>query len=262
MPTLHLLAEPKSGTSWLNAIANTFLASCHDDACLDWQPTTVGNLDHVASSTMVQHSTRLTRNKKHAWPPIDGAPACANASFLHPTPNMPKGFPCGLSRTADKAALQRCASVCTRSDACSRSSAGSDRYLQIFRDPRDVAVSLCFWVDPGLPDGRYDESAMDACLKYNFPKFALWTKYRELWNERCHALRSRSTLVSYERLLAEPLEEYAKVAAALSLSPTQAQIAEVAARTTSEALISAQVDMKDIVQPCVQRDSNWHHAPN
>ena len=184
--TVRLLAEPKSGTSWLNSIVHTFLASCRNDACSDWQPTTVGNLEiEEAVSTRLQHATSFSTLHKHAWPPIDGAPECANASFLHPSPEMPKGFPCGLSRkeAADRTALERCARVCTRSDACSDT--GSDaapRYLQIFRDPRDVAVSLCFWVFPVLrKDGGVDEREMDKCLKWGFPMFSAWTKYRELW---------------------------------------------------------------------------------
>lgn len=253
-----LLSQPRSGASQLEAAVFSLAAA----ACLRDQPTSTtadthcsvigGRLhqsDRNFSLGTAEGVVHFTVCGKHRFPPA-GYPVnnCTRASA------MMSWAPCQLALFARRpnrtfqrrpaaatvpALIDECAQSCNSSHATL--GAASRRFLMIYRDPRASARSHCLWQVPG---GLRNYTAMRRCVRRMFPIHASWLKYREVWLTMNPDLRRRTTLISYERLSAKPMEELAKVASVLGLRVREDSglLAEVARNMSA----STQLDGGDI----------------
>lgn len=107
------------------------------------------------------------------------------------------------------------------------------------RDPRAVAVSECHWMGRGVTGKKPCAETTD-----NFKTLVYATAF--LYNYWTHVLPSRSHLVIYERLLANPVKEYRSLAHFLGVSEllSDDEVNDIVEQTTATALAKKEAEGK------------------
>lgn len=217
-PAIHLrlLGQPKSGTTWLEAMV--FEAARH---CMNaTECSVVGDrLNQRARRTfeLLVSGRRLVFadvTSKHYFPPkqLPGrCPKHATAFKPYSNPNSYREGPCGLplvwpGKVDWATSIARCAIRC---GARVEKPTLNVRWLHIYRDPRSSAQSACYWYEPlasRVP------AVLDACVKIFFRRDVAWLKYREAWLAMNPFMKERTTLISYDDALQDPRAALRRVA--------------------------------------------------
>lgn len=254
---IGLLGEPKSGTSWLEILV--FEASrqlCTADKRCEFfgheaaRSLTMNQDGELAVFSLGKHG------EKHSIPLHGGTfPNSAKGSCSHPG-YLPQAPPCLIKRHAFPEAgpnlkeLTKCATNCLAmlnysthakaNSATQRVKPGfaKQTYLLILRDPRDEAVSACFYARFKRVANSTQELA--TCLKEVFPLYNLWTRYREVFfSPDAYRAKTGTTveLFHYEKLLRCPQRELARLVGILGLQANStSELDNVHLSTTAESL--------------------------
>jgi len=111
----------------------------------------------------------------------------------------------------------------------------SSKFIYVYRDPRDVAVSLyCEVRGNGLTDfarnACFDEFYETVVRNENEVFYGLWEAHLENWLSKRNELNM--LVLNYETMNENPRNEIKRIAKFLNLKPTEEQIEDVAAKTT------------------------------
>lgn len=159
----------KTGTTLLTWIA-TFMAKATNGSA------------GVLTSQMTDDNGRLVivhANAKHQIPGLGGDVSCAH----HPSGLFSKHYwspPCNVSKLEAvglTSALAACLNRC-RQAVPTLPQSPLRRYVVARRDPRDAAVSACYFMS--LPQDQFDVVGLRACLQNAYVPLALWTKFWDL----------------------------------------------------------------------------------
>ena len=188
---IHLKGEPKSGTTWFEALFVQLGTLCVKDCQMR---TTRGTTRDRALHMHIRQGNRttveVTTVKKHTIPDLAGG--CGAA---HPNTLVHVRAPCALTEASDARDVETCAARC-------RGATPIDSTAHIHRDPRAVAVSACYHL--------HREADLDGCVRERYATTALWMRFRQAW------FSDRALLdVAYEDLVRCPHEPLRRMAAAL-----------------------------------------------
>ena len=210
---IHLKGEPKSGTTWFEALfvqLGTSLCRGGDECRMR---TTRGTTRDRALHMHIQGNrttVEVTTVKKHTIPDLAGG------CVAHPNTLIHVRAPCALTEASDARDVETCAARCrgassivkycgtTRRRPCINQvhEATPDDAAHIHRDPRAVAVSACYHL--------HQEADLDGCVRERYVTTALWMRFRQAW------FSDRALLdVAYEDLVRCPHEPLRRMAAAL-----------------------------------------------
>merc|ERR1719184_567808 len=111
------------------------------------------------------------------------------------------------------------------------------KFIYVYRDPRDVAVSLyCHIRGNGLSDftrnAPFDEFYEKVVRNENEVLYGLWETHLYNWLSKRNELNM--LVLNYETMKKDPRAEIKRVANFLNLAPTAEQIEDVAEKTTLE----------------------------
>ena len=190
---IHLKGEPKSGTTWFEALfvqLGTALCRGGDDECR--MRTTRGTTRDRALHMHIQGNrttVEVTTVKKHTIPDL------VRGCVAHPNTLVHVRAPCALTEASDERDVETCAARC-------RGATPIDSTAHIHRDPRAVAVSACYHL--------HQEADLDGCVRERYVTTALWMRFRQAW------FSDRALLdVAYEDLVRCPHKPLRRMAAAL-----------------------------------------------
>ena len=206
---IHLKGEPKSGTTWFEALFVQLGSKlCVKDCQMR---TTRGTTRDRALHMHIQGNrttVEVTTVKKHTIPDLAGG------CVAHPNTLVHVRAPCALTEASDERDVETCAARCrgtssrvkycgaTRRRPCTVHEATPDDAAHIHRDPRAVAVSACYHL--------HQEADLDGCVRERYVTTALWMRFRQAW------FSDRALLdVAYEDLVRCPHEPLRRMAAAL-----------------------------------------------
>ena len=150
-----------------------------------------------------------------------------------------------LLRNASSA-LQACVASCADQGATAGATgnipnAVSDRYLHIHRDPRDVAVSTCFWLHKEWSRVLRPKK-FEKCVYTKTLLVTPWIKLRELWLGGMRRYRSVPvTTVCYEDLIGS-VAEHQRVIRSVGIHATETDVRRVM-DLTSAAVLSSRHDL-------------------
>ena len=207
---IHLKGEPKSGTTWFEALFVQLGTNLCDGNCQ--MRTTRGTTRDRALHMHIRQGNRttveVTTVKKHTIPDMVGG------CVAHPNTLVHVRAPCALTEASDERDVETCAARCrgtssrvkycgaTRRRPCTVHEATPDDAAHIHRDPRAVAVSACYHL--------HQEADLDGCVRERYVTTALWMRFRQAW------FSDRALLdVAYEDLVRCPHEPLRRMAAAL-----------------------------------------------
>ena len=187
---IHLKGEPKSGTTWFEALFVQLGTLCVKDCQMR---TTRGTTRDRALHMHIRQGNRttveVTTVKKHTIPDLVGG------CVAHPNTLVHVRAPCALTEASEGRDVEACAARC-------RGATPIDSTAHIHRDPRAVAVSACYHL--------HQEADLDGCVRERYATTALWMRYRQAW------FSDRALLdVAYEDLVRCPHEPLRRMAAAL-----------------------------------------------
>lgn len=187
---IHLKGEPKSGTTWFEALFVQLGTLCVKDCQMR---TTRGTTRDRALHMHIRQGNRttveVTTVKKHTIPDLAGG------CVAHPNTLIHVRAPCALTEASDERDVETCAARC-------RGATPIDSTAHIHRDPRAVAVSACYHL--------HQEADLDGCVRERYATTALWMRFRQAW------FSDRALLdVAYEDLVRCPHEPLRRMAAAL-----------------------------------------------
>ena len=206
---IHLKGEPKSGTTWFEALFVQLGTLCVKDCQMR---TTRGTTRDRALHMHIRQGNRttveVTTVKKHTIPDMVGG------CVAHPNTLVHVRAPCALTEASDERDVETCAARCrgassivkycgTRRRPCANQPVHeTDDTAHIHRDPRAVAVSACYHL--------HQEADLDGCVRERYATTALWMRFRQAW------FSDRALLdVAYEDLVRCPHEPLRRMAAAL-----------------------------------------------
>jgi len=111
------------------------------------------------------------------------------------------------------------------------------KFIYVMRDPKDVAVSLyCHLRGTGLTDfmtnASFDEFLKQYMRNGDEVYYGLWEKHVENWLSKRNELNM--LVLMYENMKANPRKEIERIGNFLGLDLTEAQIEDVAEKTTIE----------------------------
>jgi len=111
------------------------------------------------------------------------------------------------------------------------------KFIYVYRDPRDVAVSLyCHIRGNGLSDftrnAPFDEFYEKVVRNENEVLYGLWETHLNNWLSKRNELNM--LVVNYEAMNKDPRAEIKRIANFLNLAPTEEQIEDVVEKTTLE----------------------------
>jgi len=244
---VYLIGEPKTGTTWTEQIVR---AMSDEQGPKNNCTKSYGNSGSKQNSPKAKQSftmdfldgTRVsfTSKGKHALP-YNGAMGtnCAHNS-LFATGNGGCGvnltFPHIPSLETLLSCERRCAAVLESIDLADRTRIDSNlrgtTYLNIHRDPRATAISSCFHLHG---ENMTKTLQLEKCLKNFYANVATAMKFRELFL-RSNLMASHVIDLRYERLLLCPETEFAKIASALNLHASSADLRTVQEKTSASAM--------------------------
>ena len=276
---LQMLGFPKSGTEWLENVAHAFAALCASNATKRCavRPRLNGRngltfgevvrdftIDHDAIPGRAAYSVLFSKSFKHMFPPMLMETACARShlsahsvsSLKLPNVNCDRTHvpplslekQCAARTPSTLAELTDCVSSCYRGVDPTRS---TTRYLEIYRDPRELALSDCTWKGLNFTalGGGDARAGLSKCMREQFQHTLVSVRERELWWRTNPLLRSRVTRVAYERLRGDEsaLAAHREVGRALGIEASDAEVRAVIAGTSAEAMRSSEdVSIKKI----------------
>ncbi len=191
-----MIGEPKCGTTWFSVILrNIFQAK--PEAITYWDTKSeIMTFSIPVGEGLTSFSGKLTIHNKHTIPYVRGSISnpkspikikCQHGQALasHPPCNLKFRHPIDFNETRK---LLDCVADCY----VNSSSLRKLQYLQIIRDPRDVAVSQCLYKNKtGL-----EQSCVAQLYSYVLP----WIKYRELLLIKSQGFY-QNTVTCYESLV-------------------------------------------------------------
>lgn len=273
--SVGLRGEPKSGTTWVEMILVTAVkVACHPDArtgCrllipfdvksrafeieVDHQPASWGE----APNPPRRQRVRYTMKEKHQLPLA--ARGCMvtkrGPGVVWHSPQCPKaggkvkaGGNGHLSPgsvvhddkwvAADAAVqLDKCLTACYDAARLGRAGeAATERFIHIQRDPRDLAISDCFWTKnrrKGWLQTPPGAAELGECAFDRLMVLSPWMKLRELWFHQLSERKVPVLHICYEDLVAS-VEGHRRLIEGIGINLTDAELRAVMELTSPEAL--------------------------
>jgi len=244
--TFQLTGEPKSGTTWLEIIMFEIAKQLCRDAARN-HCRVLGTFDQRVQRSFSldvfgnkQLQVNFVSGGKHSLPflPSTKGALCNHAG------GFARRHPCGMSDSDGVDAVRRCVRQCSHqgklvTEGLAKSTTSSTKgntkgtiYLAIFRDPRDVTISMCFH----RHGNTTSTNKLDKCLKDNYVKQAQWIRFRHLYYD--YFPRMSVVLLCYHQMREHSEEQMRYILEAMQINRGVSvnQIRDVYSATSPDAL--------------------------